>query len=83
MQPITIIGMLLFFGVLFLKYKSQAARKRGPRRQGFRTAKILLSALLTLMAIGFALRRLNANIDGTAPEPSMVERLVDVLKDKL
>jgi hypothetical protein len=86
MQPITLIGMLLAFGVLFLKYKAQAARSRGPQRptrRTFKTAKLLISALLTLIAIGFALRRQEASIDGTAPEPSFLERLVDAVKDKL
>ena len=77
MQPITLAGMLLCFGVLFLKFRNQRAAKRGNPRRGFRTAKILLSALLALMAIGFALGRVNASIDGTAPEPSFMERVVE------
>jgi hypothetical protein len=86
MQPITLIGMLVAFGVLFLKYKAQAARgpvPRSPTRRTFKTAKLLISALLTLLAIGFALRRQEASIDGQAPEPSFMEKLVDVVKDKL
>lgn len=77
MQPITIGGAIVCLGALFLKFRTQQAARRGPRRQVWKTAKLLISALLVLMAVGFALRRLNANLDGTAPEPSLMEHLVD------
>jgi hypothetical protein len=75
MNPITIAAVLLCLGILFLRFRNQAA-KRGTKRKKFRTAKVLLSALLALMAIGFAVQRLNRSFDGGDPEPSLIERLV-------
>lgn len=81
MQPITIAGLILFFGMLFLKYKNRPSTvKPSSTRQRFRTGKLLLSTLLVLMAIGFALRRLNHNLDGDNPEPSFIERVVSYLE---
>jgi hypothetical protein len=81
MQPITIAGVILIFGMLFLKYKTRpVAAKPSSTRQRFKTGKLLLSALLVLMAIGFALRRLDRNLDGDNPEPSLMERIVVFLQ---
>ena len=81
MQPITIVGVVLCFGMLFLRYRMRAlSAKRSSTRQRFKTGKLLLSALLVLMAIGFALRRLDRNLDGDNPEPSLMERIVTYLQ---
>jgi hypothetical protein len=81
MQPITIVGVILVFGMLFLKYKMRPSTvKPSSMRQRFKTGKLLLSALLVLMAIGFALRRLDRNLDGDNPEPSLMERIVVFLQ---
>jgi hypothetical protein len=81
MQPITIAGVILIFGMLFLKYKTRpVTAKPSSTRQRFKTGKLLLSALLVLMAIGFALRRLDRNLDGDNPEPSLMERIVVFLQ---
>ena len=87
MQPITLFGVLLCFGVLYWKYqiqRSQAISQTGTkpvrvRGQRMKTAKLLWGALLVWMAVSFALQRLNANIDGVAPPPSIWERLVNWL----
>ncbi len=77
MQPITIITTLIFFGVLFLRYKSQGPNaKRSTNKQKFKLGKLLLSGLLALMAVGFALRRLGHNMDGDNPDPSFMEQVV-------
>jgi hypothetical protein len=83
MQPITMAGMLLCFGVLFLRYRNQkASPRRSTRKQQFRIAKLLVSALLALAAIGFALRRLDNNLAGSNPDPSTMERVVNYLSGK-
>jgi hypothetical protein len=77
MQPITILGALLCFGVLYLRYRSQP--KHGPRRtakQKLKTAKILAGALLALMGIGYSLQRLDNNLDGTEHKSTLMERMV-------
>lgn len=80
MQPITIVGVVLCFVVLYLRYKSQGARAgRSTGKQRLKTGKMLVSALLVLMAIGYALRRLDSNLDGENPEPSLMERVVAFL----
>jgi len=80
-QPITLLGAGLCFGVLYLRYRSQP--KDSPRRttkQKIKTAKILLSAVVAWMTIHFALQHMIRNLDGAAPEePSFVERVVSYL----
>jgi len=81
MQPITLASIILCFGVLFLRYKNrQASARRSTTRQKFKMGKLLISGLLALMAVGFALQRLNHGIDGDNPEPSTLERIVEFLK---
>ena len=80
MQPITFVGAILCFGVLIMRYRSQP--KNRPRRttqQKLKTAKILFAALLVWMGILYSLRRLDANLDGAAPEPTVMERVVQFL----
>jgi hypothetical protein len=80
-QPITLITAGISLGVLYLRYKSQPANaRRSTIRQKFKLGKLLISALVALMAIVFAMQRLGHNIDGDNPEPSMMERIVQFLK---
>jgi hypothetical protein len=80
MQPVTLVGVVVFLGALVLRYRTRPANaRRSTRQQKFKTAKVLLSALLALMAIGYALQRFGQNLDGTAPEPTLVERIVEAL----
>jgi hypothetical protein len=77
MQPVTFVGALVCMGALVLRYRSQrSSGRRSTRRQQFKTAKVLVSALLVLLAINYALRRFEYNLDGAAPAPSLMERLV-------
>ena len=77
MQLITVLGVLLFFGVLYLRYKSQP-KNRPPRsaRQKFKFGKLILAELLAWMAVGYTLQRLNENISGIQHKPSLIERVV-------
>ncbi len=80
MQPITILCVLLCFGVLYLRYQSQP-KDRPPRtrQQKLKTAKILGAAILAWMSIGYALQHLNENLTGSATEASWMERAVSFL----
>ena len=81
MQPITIAGVVLCLGVFFLRYKNQpASARRSTGKRKLKMGKLLLSGLLALMAVGFALQRLSHSIDGDNPEPSVMERIVQFLK---
>jgi hypothetical protein len=77
-QPITLLGAGLCFGVLFLRYRSRP--KDSPRRspkQKLKTAKVLLAGLVTWMALYYTLQHMIGNLDGVAPqEPSLMERIV-------
>jgi len=80
-QPITLLGAGLCFGVLYLRYRSQP--KDGPRRtpkQKIKTAKILFAALLAWLTLSFTLRHMIGKIDGADQEPSLMERVVSYLK---
>ncbi len=82
MQLITIAGVLLYCGVLYLRYRSQKRNQNQPRRGAvgkLKMAKILGAALLVWLSVGYALQHLNESLDGTAAEPSLMERAVTFL----
>jgi hypothetical protein len=80
-QPVTLLGAGLCFGVLYLRYRSQP--KDGPRRsprQKLKTAKVLLAAVVAWLALSFTLQHMIGRLDGAAtPEPSLLERIVSYL----
>ncbi len=89
-QPITLLGAALCIGALIFRYKLEEARKaatgapartRTPRQQ-LKTTKLLFAALIAFLAIHFSLQRLNHNLDGQKPEPSLLERAVTFLNSK-
>lgn len=79
-QPVTLLGAGLCFGVLYLRYRSQP--KDAPRRtpkQKLKTAKLLFAALLAWLALSFTLQHMIGKLDGADREPSVVERIVAYL----
>jgi hypothetical protein len=78
MQPITLLGLGLCLGVLYLRYKSQPKdRPRRTSKQKFGTLKILVAGFLAWMALSYTLQHMIRNIDGvTEREPSLMERVV-------
>jgi hypothetical protein len=79
-QPVTLLGAGLCFGVLYLRYKSQPKnRPARTSKQKLKTAKLLFAALLAWMAIGYSLKHSIGQIDGADHEPSLMERIVTYL----
>jgi hypothetical protein len=78
MQPITLLGLGLCLGVLYLRYKGQPKDRpaRSPKRK-LGAVKILVAGFLAWMALSYTLQHMIRNIDGvTAHEPSLMERVV-------
>ncbi len=85
MQAITILGLALCLLVILLRSMAVAAKQQPqPRRtwgQKFKTAKLLIAALLAWLAISLHLRQLNHSIDHPkAPyEMTLWDRIVETL----
>ena len=80
-QPITILGALLCFVVLYLKYKAapKESRRRTPQ-QKFDFIKLLAAALLAWLAISLQLRKLDHSLTSASPyEMSLWDRIVHAL----
>ncbi len=88
MQPVTIIGAALCLSAIWLRYKIEARKaatdappRTRTRKQQLKTAKLLFGVLIAFMGINYALQRLNHNLSGSDPDPSLLERIV-VFLDK-
>jgi len=81
MQPITLVSLVLFCGVLFLRMR--AAKGRGPSstKQRFRTAKLLIGVLLAWLVISFNLRHLSGSISGEQHDETTWERVVRTMHE--
>jgi hypothetical protein len=76
-QPITLLGAVLCFWVLYAKYRSTPNdQPKSTIRQKIKLAKMLVGALLALMAITYSMRGLGDSLDGKQHEPTLVERVV-------
>ena len=83
-QPISLLGVVLFFGVLYLRYKSQPKNQpRRTKKAKLGTAKILLVAILAWMAIGYTMQHSIGQMDGADHAPSVMERVVTFLSSVL
>jgi hypothetical protein len=82
MQAITVVGLALCLGVLFLR--ARKARKQGSRstKQRFDTAHLLLAALLAWLVISMNLRHLDSAVSGEPQAPqSTWERVINTLSE--
>jgi len=82
MQPITILGLVLCLGVLYMR--ARKARKQPPRglKQRFGTAHVLVAALLAWLVISMHFEHLNRALGGEPPAPrSNWERMIEALSD--
>jgi hypothetical protein len=81
-QPITLLGAVLCFWVLYLKYRSQPKdRPRSSPKRRLGVVKMLFAAFVAWMALSFTLQHMLAKLDGPlTPEPSMLERVITFFK---
>jgi len=82
MQAITVIGLGFCLAVLYLR--AQQARRRPPSgtKRRFKTAHLLLGALLAWLVISIQLQHLNRALGGEAPAPpSLWERVIQTISD--
>jgi hypothetical protein len=83
-QPITLLCVALFFGVLYLRYKSEPKnQKRRTTKDRIFTAKLLLGALLVWMIAGYTFQHSIAQMDGADHAPSVMERIVKFVSNVL
>jgi hypothetical protein len=81
-QAITILGLALCLGVLY--QRARKARSQPPRsmKQRFKTAHMLVAALVVWLLISMHLRHLNRALSGEPQQPqSMWESVVQKLSD--
>jgi hypothetical protein len=82
MQPITILGLALCLGVLYVRARKARTQPRGSLRRRFDTAHVLVGAVLVWLVISLHLRHLDHALSGDAQAPlSTWERVVQTLSD--
>ena len=80
MQWITILGMAVCLGMIYLRAKAARTRSASSPKQRLKTAHALLIALAVWLVVNFNLRHLNEALGGQpAGEPSIWERIVRFL----
>lgn len=82
-QPFTLLSMGLCFAILYLRYRSQAARNQpqSSNKQRLKTAKLLFGAVIAWLSISFTLKHMIGKIDGNDQEPTVIERIVSLFKE--
>jgi hypothetical protein len=76
-QLITILGLAVCLGMLYLRAKGARARRSSSTKQRLKTAHVLLIALAVWLVVNFNLQHLNRALGGqAADEPSTWERIV-------
>jgi hypothetical protein len=76
-QPFTILGAVLCLWVLYAKYRNRPKdQPKSTIRQKTKLAKMLIGALLALMAITYSMRGLGDSLDGKPHEPTLGERVI-------
>ena len=79
-QPVTILGLALCLGMIYLRAKAAKSRPASTTKQRLKTAHVLLIAVAVWLVVNFNLQHLNGALSGqTAGEPSTWERIVRFL----
>jgi hypothetical protein len=79
-QVITILGLAVCLGMLYLRAKAAKTRPASTTKQRLKTAHVLLIALAVWLVVNFNLQHLDRAISGQAAgEPSAWERIVSFL----
>ena len=79
-QSVTILGLAVCLGILYLRTKAARTRPVSSAKQRLKTAHVLLIALGVWLVVNFNLQHLNRALGGQpAGEPSTWERIVRFL----
>ena len=79
-QWITILGLAVCLGMLYLRAKEAKTRPASSAKQRLKTAHVLLIALAVWLVVNFNLQHLNRGLGGQpVGEPSTWERIVRFL----
>lgn len=82
MQPITILGLAVCLWVVYQRARKSRNQPRGSAKQRFKTAHLLVAALVAWLVINFQLQHLNRAMSGEPQAPqSTWERIVQTLSD--
>ena len=81
MQPITMLGLALCLGVLFLRAREARNKPGSSPKQRFKTAHLLVGALILWLVIGFNLKHLDQSISGEPQTQSTWEKIVRTISD--
>ncbi len=82
MQLITVLGLALCLGVLFQRARRARTQSSRSLKQRFRTAHLLLAALLVWLVISMHLRHLNRAMGGQPQTPqSTWDRVIETLSE--
>ena len=82
-QLITILGLAVCLGMLYLRAKAARTRPPSTAKQRWKTAHVLLIALAVWLVVTFNLQHLNMALGGRpAGEPSTWERLVRLVAER-
>ena len=80
MQLVTILGLAVCLGMLYLRAKAAKKLPASSTKQRLKTAHVLLIALALWLVVNFNLQHLNSALGGQAAvEPSAWERVVRFL----
>lgn len=80
MQLVTILGLALCLGILYLRAKAAKTQPPSTTKQRLKTAHVLLIALAVWLVVNFNLQHLNGALSGQpAGEQSTWERIVRLL----
>jgi hypothetical protein len=82
MQLITVVGLALFLVVLFLRAREARTRPASSAKQRFKTAHVLVAALLVWLVISLNLKHLDRSLGGEPQGPqSTWEKVIRTLSD--
>ena len=80
-QPITIFGVALCLIVLFLRAREARNKPASTWKQRFKTAHVLIAAILVWLIVSFNLQHLDQSLSGEPQPPSTWEKVVRTISD--
>jgi hypothetical protein len=80
-QPVTILGLALCLGVLFLRAREARNKPASSLKQRFKTAHLLVAAILVWLVISFNLQHLDQSLSGEPQAQSTWEKIVRTISD--